>query len=602
MTPERLADYIPQLLDTLQPPRLDFPSRDPASVCHWLNDQSGIPADAISPLGSLWPRLPQFAANHYSLARAPRLPQLCIDDAGPIHLVTSPGTDPQGCPIPALENCQKVSEHVIASNGEVAFQRDDISIPGPFEFRWQRYFRHSNTRDCGLGIGWRHSLSEELQIEDGKAQFHSAEGRIIEFSLPPIGHSCYNRFERLLLHRQSLHSYRITAFDRPNRIFRSDGVNSALPLVEIRDQFGNALTIDYQDGLPRKMVCSWGRLFEFQCREGHIEKLVDCHAPGECEYLCAYQYDAQSLTEASMGLQRECYQYRDQLLAAIDSDSRGDFKFVYDSQLRCRELQINGLIQKLNWRKSQQLCTLSSADRLPVEWKFNDAGQLLSERQEHIHRKFLYDLYGNLCQVTSADGQRSIYRHDELGRLTRQTCNGTSDRYVYDDNGRLVAVQTLGNQIWRYAYGASGLAVEITDPEGHLWQCQYGDRGQLLQITDPEGGRVELNWDSQAQLQSVQRGDRHWKFEYNHWCQPVALVVDGETRRQWRYGAAAELRRPTSAIFSIYWSTTPGAVQARCNPATATAWPGTETGPAMSARSVSPTNAIGTCNTTPVDS
>ncbi len=551
MTPERLAKFIPQLLQKLQPPAVDIRPEDPASVCRWLyrlglDEQASAPnSPPGSPLGPLWPQLPQIAANNYSLAGAPQQRQLFIFDAGPIQTISAPGINSQQQPLPALESCHRVSGHVIACNGEVAFGRTDAVLPGPLEFRWQRFYRHSNTADTGLGIGWRHSLSEQLLVRDGEAELHTAEGRLIHFTVPAIGHSCYNRFERLLLHRQSLHSYRVSGFDQPHKIFRSDGVNSALPLAEIRDRFGNALTVDYQEGLPRKIVSSWGRVVEFRCRDRHIEELVNAHAPGDQQQLCRYQYDAQQLVETVVDLESENYRYREQLLAAIDSAERGSMQFQYDGQQRCCQLQFNLLTQTLSWRGAQQRCTLHSSDRHPIHWKFNDCGQLIGEQQQDRHRGWLYDLYGNLCQAIGTDGQRSIYRYDELGRLARYTRNGISDRYLYDERGFPAATQLRGGQVWRYEYSDLGLPDRFTDPESQQWHCQYSERGQLLQITDPEGGRVQFNWDSQGQLQSVRRGDRQWGFEYDYWQRLTALIVDGETRQQWHYGQYGELREIT---------------------------------------------------------
>lgn len=547
MTPERLANPVPQLLQELQPPALDICAEDPAAVCRWLDrlDRCAQASAPDSPLGPLWPQLPQVAANEYSLGGAPRQRQFFVADAGPIQAISAPGVNPQQQPLPALAFCQRVAGHVIACNGEVAFERTDAILPGPLEFRWQRFYRHTNTGDTGLGTGWRHSLSEQLLVRDGEAELHTAEGRLVRFAVPAIGHSCYNRFERLLLHRQSLHSYRVTGFDQPQKIFRSDGVNSALPLAEIRDRFGNSLTIDYQEGLPGKIVSSWGRVVEFRCREGHIEELVNAHAPADQQQLCRYQYDAPLLVEAAVGLRRERYAYREQLLAAIDSAEKGNLQFRYDNQQRCCELQLNQLTHTLSWRKAQRRCTLLSSDRHPIQWKFNDCGQLTDERQQDRHRSWLYDLYGNLCQAIAADGRRSIYRYDELGRLTRYTRDNISDRYLYDGRGFPAVTQLRGEQVWRYECSDLGLPERISDPESNPWQCHYSERGQLLQITDPEGGRVQFNWDSQGQLQSIRRGDRQWGFEYDYWQRLTALVADGETRQQWHYGHCGELREIT---------------------------------------------------------
>lgn len=554
MTPDSLARYIPKLLDSLHPPTPDFSPRDPGGFCRWLNareeaQKEGLQeAESPPPLGPLWPQLPRFATNHYTLADAPRPGHLFIADCGPIQTVTAVGVNPQKQPLPTLERCQRVGDHLIAHNGEIAFARTDATIPGPLPFYWQRFYRHTDNEDIGLGTGWRHSLSEQLLIEDGEVQLTTAEGRRLRFRLPAVGHSCFNRFERLLLHRQSLHSYRISGFDHPHRIFRADGANSAMPLSEIRDEFGNSLTIDYRDGLPHKIVSSWGRVLDFHSTDGHLQALVNPQAPDERKDLCQYKYEAQFLREARSGLNGEIYQYCEQGLSEINSNASGQLRFEYDSQQRCHRFLHNRLEHTLSWRGAQRQCTLRSEGRHPCQWQFSEAGQVLCEKQGGREIKFLYDYYGNLCQITDAGGQRSIYRYDELGRLTRytrlasHTRTGINSRYLYDEHGFLLAAQDGGKKTWHYQYGECGLPEKITDPEGNHWRCEYSERGQLLQLTDPEGGKTQLDWDSQGQLQSVQRGERKWRFEYNHWHQLTALRSDDKEEDLWQYGATGELR------------------------------------------------------------
>ncbi|WP_346838537.1 DUF6531 domain-containing protein [Microbulbifer sp. SAOS-129_SWC] len=556
MTPERLLEFIPSILQKLQPPPVDMPASNPVALCDWLNRQTTTtpPENIPAPLGSMWPRPPVIQANRYCFADAPSIPQLHTHDCGPLQFVSASGRNPQQRTLPPLPQCQRVADHLIASSGEVAFARADFTLPGPLRFQWQRFYRHSNDEDCGLGRGWRHSLSEQLRVEDGRVEFHSAEGRHIAFRQPAIGHSSYNRAERLLLYRQSLHSYRLRGFEQADRIFRADGTDNALPLVEIRDHCGNALTVDYRDGLPTKIVTSWGRIVEIHSRDRHIEALANGHAAEGQQQLCHYEYlederagdSAALLRECAAGLQRESYRYDEQLLSAIDSDARGTLQFEYDNRQRCHRLHHNTQPYRLSWRNDQHRCTLRSDGRAPRQWTFNDAGQLTYEACGERRQRYLYDYYGNLCQTVAADGRRSFYRYDECGRLRRRTRDGCSDRYHYDEHGALRAVQ-CGERNWHFAYGAQGLLDSATDPGGGVWQCEYSERGQLLQLRDPENGTVQFDWDGQSQLLSVRRGERHWSLAYDHWHRLTAMTLDDDPLRQWHYGNAGELRRSGAA-------------------------------------------------------
>ncbi|AWF79604.1 hypothetical protein BTJ40_01460 [Microbulbifer sp. A4B17] len=544
MTPERLTQLIPNLLDTLNPPPITLSHESPASAARWLSQVEQLPGNTTHNLQreDFWPALPHITANRYSLDSAPAVPLLYEADNSPTQLTNIPGVNPANDLVPALDRCHQVARHIVSATGEVAFERTDVVIPGPLPFEWKRYFRSTINEDIGIGAGWRHSLSEKLVVHDNTVNLITAEGRSVKFKLPAIGHGCYNRFERLLLFRQSLHSYRLTTFNQHHKIFRADGVNSALPLAEIRDQFGNALTIDYQEGLPQKIVSSWGRVIEFNCQNGHICNLVNSHAVEGQNNLCSYNYEEGQLFESCSGLHKESYQYKNTKLTQLNNSDSGDCQFTYDVHNRCHILKNNGLVTHLSWHASNNTCTIDSNLSGPIYLRFNKFGQRISEQQDSRSLSWLFDSYGNLCEEIKADGLRLFYRHDEFGRLVRSTSHSISNRYIYDDRGYLRAALINDEILWQYQFNDKGRPELIIDPEKQAWNFLYTDRGQLKQIQDPEGGKVDFSWDGQGQLQSVRRGEKLLAFEYDHWQRITSLKMNGEVWREWSYGNAGELR------------------------------------------------------------
>jgi len=544
MTPERLTQLVPNLLKILSPPSVTFPQGNPAAACQWLTGIQNLPAltDAADHTHPLWPQAPEVSVNTYTVASAPVGELLPGIGDGPTSLINIPGINPLDICIPPIQRSHRVEGWINGANGELAFERTDLIMPGPLPFHWKRYYRSSITEDCGIGTGWRHSLSEQLSVQDNTVELYTAEGRRVRFQLPAIGHGCYNRFERLLLFRQSLHSYRLTSFNEPHKIFRADGVNSALPLTEIRDQFGNALTIDYSEGLPRKIVTSWGRVVEFQLHGGRISRLLNNHAPEEQRNLCMYDFHGGLLTDAYRGCGKERYNYHDLCLTEIRCSQSGSSQFEYDHHGRCHKLRHEETETLLSWQHTHSSCLVETIDRDPLQLRFNRFGQLVSEEQGLCRNSWLYDTYGNLCQHIGAGGQRTFYRYDELGRIRRSTRAGVSSRYQYDRNGFPEGILLNGDQVWRYRFSDKGRPLTIVDPEQQEWNFLYSDRGQLTQITDPEGGRVDFAWDGQGQLQTARCGEKVWGFEYDHWQRMSAMVVNEETWREWRYGPEGELR------------------------------------------------------------
>ncbi|USD21817.1 DUF6531 domain-containing protein [Microbulbifer variabilis] len=544
MTPERLTQLVPNLLKVLSPSTATFPQGNPASAYRWVEAIEELPEAQITDghHRPLWPEPPTVEVNTYTISAAPEVELLPGVNEGPVQFINTPGANPLGTHVPALSRCRRVHEQVIIATGELNFECVDLTIPGPLPFSWKRYYRSSIDEDSGIGAGWRHSLSEQLLVQDNQVELFNAEGRKIQFQLPAIGHGCYNRFERLLLFRQSLHSYRLSTFNEPDKIFRADGVNSALPLTEIRDQFGNSLTIDYSEGLPRKIVSSWGRVLDFESRGGRLTKLMNNHAPDDQRNLCSYEFQGGLLTEVHSNHDLESYHYHDLLLVQAHSGVNGKRQFEYDLQGHCHRLIQEESETLLTWQHNRGNCQVENTDRTPQQLHFNQFGQLTKERQGQRQKSWLYDCYGNLCQQINADGQHTFFRYDEFGRLRRITEGSNSKRYLYSEDGYPQAVQLSEQQSWLFTYSDKGRPQAIIDPEQQEWKLLYSDRGLLSQITDPEGGCIEFTWDGQGQLQTVRRGEKQWGFEYDHWQRMTTLVVNGETWREWRYGPTGELR------------------------------------------------------------
>ncbi|MFV8783894.1 DUF6531 domain-containing protein [Microbulbifer sp. SA54] len=553
MTPERLVDFIPELLAALRAPQMPSRPGDALQLYAWISAQTSR-TETVVPTAfanGIWPKPPTIRANEYSLVQAPRQPHLALPANAPIRYCNYPGCNHEGVVLPALDQCDLVAGHVIGANGELAFSRTDFILTGPFTFRWQRFYRQSQD-----GNRWQHTLSEWLRLPepgnagDQKISLHTAEGRIVTFDMPAIGHSCFNRHERLLLSRQSLHSFRVSSFDSPDKIFRADGTGQTAPLCEVRDAFANTLTVDYQAGRPHRIVTSWGRILEFIYQDERLVKIIAPATSGAEVSLCQYGYDEDGdLSWALSANTREEYRYGQGELVALHGSPHGSIEFSYDRIGRCHQAKVGGASYQIHWQQGRNRCLVSCDTRTDKRWQFNGFGRVVFEKQQDSEQSFLYDHYGNLCQWVLPDGQRVIYRRDELGRLTRHTGSGIHRRFVYDDRGRLNGVGIFSQQgdestqaiTWTFTFGEHPLPLTITDPSGNQWLCDYDERGQLRQLTDPEGGRSTFYWDAQSQLTAIQIVDQKHTWQYDSCGRVTAFTSTSNTGRQWHYDASGVL-------------------------------------------------------------
>nr|WP_242523673.1 DUF6531 domain-containing protein [Microbulbifer salipaludis] len=562
-----MVGFIPSVLADLVPPQQPPSPGDVFAICRWLRKPGNGTAVPVEVKNPLWPSAPTIKPIDYCLTNFSSPAILHLPDKTPVQLCNYPGTNFRGEPTPDIVQATTVLGHVIAFNGEVAFGRTDFVLSGPFNFSWQRFYRQSVDGNQGLGQGWRHTLSEQLQLpepgaDSNKVILNTAEGRCIAFDLPAIGHGSFNRSERLCLLRQSLHSFRVSAFDQPDKIFRADGAGRSVPLSEIRDGFGNTLTIDYQEGRPHKIVTSWGRTLYFVYRQGCLQKIFDSLESSDHAPLCDYEFDDEQClgtavsnhcTHANYASRRsESYSYEQGRLCKLHSDETGHLAFTYDGIDRCRQLSVGRQQYLLRWSSGRRACTLSVDDQHDIQWQFDTRGNTISRRQHGRETRRRYDYYSNLCLQVDSTGASTLLRHDEFGRLVRRNRHGVHQHYIYDARGRLLASGISGpdgpSAVWKFSYQEHSRPTQVVDPAGNQWHCDYDDKGQLRQLKDPEDGCVSLHWDAQGQLRELQQGDRRYRWQYDERGRPRAFDAgnsDTATVHSWEYDTFGTLCKST---------------------------------------------------------
>lgn len=454
---------------------------------------------------------------------------------------------------PPLDKTLRLEEQLAIHSGELLFTCDDFHIPGPIDFSWQRIYRSSSDQDFGLGPGWHHPLCERLLIEDRKIIYSSIDGRRITFGLPNIGASCINRGENLVLQRQGQHSYRIIGFDSASKLFRSDGISKHLPLVELRDSLDNTISIDYHEGLPHKIVTSWGRVLECICENGRISEIHNASGPREHTQLTRYEY-SDSLLSAACDQYRACenYQYQQQRLLnrTLASGKRWDFHWHASSE-RYQILATGNYQQTLRWQNKTLTANISDSEGRNTLYRFNDRGQVVFIRDAEANQsKCFYDSYGHLCSETDALGYSRYYRSDNNGRPTRISDElGNCTHIRYDQNSQpALIINALGHH-WQQRYSDNGLLVSERDPLGNQWLYHYNDRHQLECLEDPEGGKTHLHWNSQFELtQMVSPGGLTSDYSYDHWGRITSIAVAGETRQTFQYNQCNRLESCTNAV------------------------------------------------------
>lgn len=115
---------------------------------------------------------------------------------------------------------------------------------------------------------------------------------------------------------------------------------------------------------------------------------------------------------------------------------------------------------------------------------------------------------------------RRDYDLDPTGRVTAVTGPNWSERYVYDDAGRLTEAAWPGSADQRdhdrqYTWDADDRLVALTTPGGDQWRYLYDALGRrIAKERSDGGGRVDFVWDRTTLAEQVdEHGTTVWEWE-----------------------------------------------------------------------------------------
>ncbi|HHJ16617.1 MAG TPA: RHS repeat protein, partial [Gammaproteobacteria bacterium] len=147
------------------------------------------------------------------------------------------------------------------------------------------------------------------------------------------------------------------------------------------------------------------------------------------------------------------------------------------------------------------------ADITAMTYYANDAtegtnrGQLktVSNALGHTVTYDSYDAYGNVLQMTDANGTVTAYTYDSRQRVLSQTVTPAqgaprTTTYSYDGVGRLISATTPVGVTLTYTYDAAKNLLSISDNLGNRIEYAYDLKGNRIQemSTDPDGILVRL--------------------------------------------------------------------------------------------------------------
>ncbi len=204
---------------------------------------------------------------------------------------------------------------------------------------------------------------------------------------------------------------------------------------------------------------------------------------------------------------------------------------------------------------------LTDRNGLATELEYDRSNRLISVT-DAVGRRLSLDWDGNhLVGARLPDGRSVSYRYED-GLLVEVTdVRGTSERYSYDEQGRIVeVVDNNGNLVVRHAYDQNHRVVSQVNGLGHRYGFSYHEDGpfDVTIYTDPRGNRSAFVYAGDRLVRTRDPLGNEVTLRYDDDLNPVEVVDARGHRHRMRYDDRGNLTQvrapePVESVTTLRW-------------------------------------------------
>lgn len=418
------------------------------------------------------------------------------------------------------ENLQNL---VDPENANVRLPFVDLAVgsPGP-EATVQRTYNSRYTAASELGAGWSWSFGTKitklgndllLRDRDGSETVFTARGKG-EWVSTVLGQRIATKNGGYL--RTATNRAEAERFDR-------DGY-----LMERIDGDGRKLTVlRDRSGRPQTIVAANGRRLSVEVdNAGRIVEMAD---PAGRKAI--YSYDGQGrLSKTSVNGLETAYAYdAEGQLSQVTFPAGNVLSIDYTPAGWAEELRMGNRAVRASFTTNDRAPNVHGAsinvDGATTKYLFDEnAGRAEITGEEGTEVRTL-DRKRGVVAGASRGADKSLYQHDELGRLVKMRATDGTLAYTYgpravktmdvaldggirthaefDDAGNVTRM-VEGNRTFEVKY-AAGLPVEVRLNGAVLRRSEYAANGDLIAITDENGRTTRIGYDAAGWVTSLER-------------------------------------------------------------------------------------------------
>ena len=469
--------------------------------------------------------------------------------------------------------------YVNSYNGDLFYQRADMSIPNRgLDLQAVFYYNsNNNTKNYGYGNGW--SLGYEMRfIEDSL-------GIIIE-----QGDG-----------RQDLYIRYGNSFEAPKGVFNTlsiDGAGYILTakdgtqyrftnleskkVTQIANRYGNTLDFGYQNGNLTSIADINGRSILFVWNS---DKLMTQMSTNFDDRVWTYGYDEQkNLTSVTnpMGYTVHYAYNRDNRIKTFIDEEGYSTHVTYNDDGMAHRIKTDLTDKSIRYELAQHRTVF--VDYLPdgnnqfSSYIWDDKGRVIEKVGNccGISSKLAYDDDNNIIRREDANGHVTTYTFDQRGNMLSSTDalgysemytyestynkvssfkdkKGNIYTYTYDSNGNLIASNGPLNTNIQYTYNQYGQVLTETDANGNITHYGYDSYGNLISIVDPLEHTTSVSYTEQGMVQSITKPNLGMtQFIYDKLNHQTQTINPLNNLFQTDYDHKGNIIRATDALGKTY--------------------------------------------------
>lgn len=461
--------------------------------------------------------------------------------------------------------------------GAFVYERRDASIRGLKDFYLKRTYSSSTGTDGVYGYGWRDNFTYYLQmtrngdmtmnfpngdrayftkLEDGS--YAAAVGSELSLTVVRKGNSTGNVVEvEGSENKEGIPIYTDTDFTSAT-VTALDGTvytfNKYMKVSKIADVEGHITTYSYNSsGFVTRVSSDTGSVSFTYDTSKRITKAV--MSSGEA---VEYGYDSDgylnTVTNADGDTMYYAYDSNGYILSVTDFLGNESIINEYDDYGRVIRQYVQGEgTYEFTYDDTDRINTCNGEKGYVHTIKYDDLYRIV-EDTENGTKMYKYDDNSRLLSETDANGNKTLYEYDSLGRIVKiiyrdkNTEATYTEEYKYNVNDKIVESKDKNGAKTYYGYDLNNRLVTLRDSNGNETNYVYDDRGNIILEVHSDGGIKSYTYDKAGRkLSETDENSNSTVYTYDAAGRTLSITASDKSSISYTYSAAGKLLSETDA-------------------------------------------------------